>query len=287
VRLLLARISWTIQQIRHGKADFYINSIGEFQKQKRLFALLLRKPLPFSDGDLEELVSRLYEFAQEGFEISIEKTLKACEVARAERPLSPGTQRSLKQIKNLLVRHGQGARMKIWAETIDQIVGTTESQTLDLQDFWAEAAQKLIGGLPVETQACWKKLLEYCRDSEQSKPSKKWLKGAAELVGQIGAASVKAAVLEWFPLVKPSAKADKMESYVPPMCERNVTVLKGPCGVAQNSQTIQLFMPWVTWQRFALRNFQTGERFRIKLEMRAYSCWRIFRPCKQSLRFHD
>lgn len=228
VRLLLARMAWTIHRIRHGKVDaYFLDYLGAFQKQKQLFAVLLRNPLPFSDEDVEELVNRQYEFVQEGFEISMEKTLKVCEMVRAVRPLSPGTQRALGQIKKLIARQGQNARMQKWTETIDQLVEGKEPQVLDLQDFWAQAAQKLIASQPAELRGCWKKLLEYCRNSEQSKPSKKWLKGAGELVGQIGASSFRAAVLEWFPLVKPSAKADKMESYVPPMCERNVTVLKG------------------------------------------------------------
>src|SRR5271169_2545016 len=83
-------------------------------------------------------------------------------------------------------------------------------QTLELSpgEAWSDAAIDDLGKMNPQQRTNWIELLLYAQTADGSKPSKKWLAGAATRISSIGNEDFKRHVVHWFSFVeKPRAES--------------------------------------------------------------------------------
>ena len=69
-------------------------------------------------------------------------------------------------------------------------------------EAWADAAREDIAKMPQDVRENWIELLLHARNSDATKPSKKWLTQAEQAIAKIGREQFKQRVLSWFPLAQ-------------------------------------------------------------------------------------
>jgi hypothetical protein len=156
--------------------------------------------------------------------------------------------RKLKKRRDNLY-HGYGREEIQFQKDTDELLGQASPASkapLERNEPWAEAVLETLnaGG---KSAAPWTALLEYVKDSDGSKPSGKWLKGAKQKVDAIGADEFRRCASEWLMLaIKPRTKPLEEGQVAYPWflgfdiySEKNEAVLKGlawACGAAADSK---------------------------------------------------
>ncbi|PWU15167.1 MAG: hypothetical protein C5B50_15790 [Verrucomicrobia bacterium] len=101
-------------------------------------------------------------------------------------------------------------------------------------EAWSDAARSELSACSKTRRQHWHALIGHCLSVETSKPTKKWLRTAQELVGQVEEEDFKERVLRWFPLValpRPVHREPIQPRWQPSpdllITERNATILRG------------------------------------------------------------
>jgi hypothetical protein len=101
-------------------------------------------------------------------------------------------------------------------------------------EAWSNRACADLRSLAPSAREGWDRLVVHCAAADSSKPTKKWLTCAGELVATLGKDTFKKTVLEWFPLVakpRPVHRAPRQPQWEPDpdllITDRNATILKG------------------------------------------------------------
>ena len=150
----------------------------------------------------------------------------------------------------------EGADRRRAKETIRQLLGKLsvvpanggantrprQPWTLDRTDVWAEPIAVFLAELKDAKGFAWDDLMAFARTAASSKPSKKWLKEAAQLTDTIGKDNFRKQILEWFPQVRPTERTSTFLGISgPPINESNADLLKGLvwcCGNFEDAETI-------------------------------------------------
>jgi hypothetical protein len=117
---------------------------------------------------------------------------------------------------------------------IRSLLGGPSTVEIEPGEAWSERARADLQSFGPKQAPAWSALLAHCTTAESSKPAKKWLTAAAELVNIIGRDEFKTTVLQWFSLVAlprpvhrepahPQWEADPDQL----ITDRNATILKG------------------------------------------------------------
>lgn len=103
-------------------------------------------------------------------------------------------------------------------------------------DVWADRAIDMLRGLDHDAAQKWSAIIHHSKSGSGSTPSAKWLKQARELAAAIGIGTLRAALLEWFPLAdKPRPSLEGLPHWRRHellMHEDNLDALKGLCWFA-------------------------------------------------------
>src|SRR5262249_26410467 len=116
---------------------------------------------------------------------------------------------------------------------INALLGGAGTEEIEPGEAWANRARTDLDAMERKQQESWEKLIAHCLAADSSKPTKKWLMTANELVGAIGPSKFKALVMKWFALValpRPEHQDVPHEHAPDPdllISDRNGTILKG------------------------------------------------------------
>lgn len=205
---------------------------------KPLLTSLLRQNLPFTVEQFNIILDTLHEPPDEELlGIIPPKTILRMAQARwqpgqlPERPLT-GLKRLLKLLKSQQIE-AQADGRKLLAE-FDELLGKPKPAPIKPGEAWSDAALANLQEMSAAENTAWTALIRHCADAESSKPAKKWLGEAAQLIEAVGRASFKTTVTRWFELV--ALPRTKHEENLRPqwqpdpdqiICEQNATVLRG------------------------------------------------------------
>jgi hypothetical protein len=81
------------------------------------------------------------------------------------------------------------------------VLGQAVDSGLVSGEAWSNAAKEDLKRMAVEDRSHWCSLLQHCQKADTSKPTKKWMKAANELVETLGRKKFKSQLLKWFELV--------------------------------------------------------------------------------------
>jgi hypothetical protein len=117
---------------------------------------------------------------------------------------------------------------------IRSLLGGPSTVEIETGEAWAEQARADLQSIDPDRRRAWNTLLAHCTTAESSKPAKKWLTTADELIEGIGREEFKKTVLRWFPLVplpRPVHREPTHAQWEPDpdllITDRNATILKG------------------------------------------------------------
>lgn len=205
---------------------------------KPLLASLLRRNLPFSNEQFDTLLETLHEPPGEELLnlIPAKAILRLAQSRWQPGELPETTLAGLKRLQKLLKSQQVGAQAdgrKLLAE-FDLLLGKPQPPPVEQGEAWSDAALGDLRKMPAPESAAWGALLAHCATAESSKPAKRWLDSAKELVESVGQNDFKRRVLHWFELValpRTSHRENPNPQWRPDpdqlICERNATVLRG------------------------------------------------------------
>jgi hypothetical protein len=117
---------------------------------------------------------------------------------------------------------------------IRSLLGGPSTVEIEPGEAWSERARADLAALPGNKRQPWNRLLAHCTSAESSKPAKKWLAAAGELMEALGRDEFRKSVVQWFPLVSQSRviHRETMHPQWEPdpdllITDRNATILKG------------------------------------------------------------
>jgi hypothetical protein len=206
--------------------------------------------LMLTEQDLVDFVDSFLIGGQVGGDVQnyvgIDNVIDAAGKIIARQGLTPTLRDQLRKLRDWRKSHiyygsrEEQARMRL----LDDLLGETPPERhaiLEAGEAWAEAAIKRVG------EAEWKALLKYCGDCDASKPSRKWLKGAKQLIDALGADEFSRCAGEWLTLAaQPRTSPMREDQTVHPYearydlySDKNEAVLKGlswACAATDNGK---------------------------------------------------
>ncbi|HWI58155.1 MAG TPA: hypothetical protein VNZ22_13075, partial [Bacillota bacterium] len=160
--------------------------------------------------------------------------LDLLELHLASHPLSAEIRSRLVRIQKQLEGYRLHKAQQRELGRIRALLGEASTEEIEPGEAWANQARQDFAALDPSSRAAWNRLVAHCLTAETSKPAKKWLTTANELVAAIGQQAFKQALLKWFPLValpRPIHRAPRHATWTPDpdllITERNALILKG------------------------------------------------------------
>jgi hypothetical protein len=180
-------------------AELNAGATGETIQLKALVGALLRRKLPFSAAQLEQLIDSLSKVRRTGWweVLGAESILRAAEgMVNAGGPpasLLP----ALERLAAVLDEQQYEARARRLSARVRALIdgqatarGRPGALTLGADEAWTRALGETLDAMNESTRAAWNSLLLHCTLARSSKPSAKWIKDARTLIQAIGADSV-------------------------------------------------------------------------------------------------
>lgn len=195
-----------------------------------LFSQIARRKLSLAEEDLLDLLSGFVNAGH--LFLSPATLLGRIEDYSKEHDLSRALRQSLRRLQ--AKRRGVFTSSPMHKRTLDRIkriLGDGDvSFTLDTAEAWARQTNEYLTTLSAEQAAKWRVLLEHASTATASKPSRKWLKAANQLIDPIGEETFTAAVGPWFqavgqPARRPVLSAVPVESTL--LGDRSSDLLRG------------------------------------------------------------
>jgi hypothetical protein len=173
---------------------------------RTLVVALMSDELPFTADDLATLVDFVAEenLVDPYYHLPSGSILSAVEAyaskAELKGPLRERLGRWRRAIQERCRPHKNERR---GLERLNALLGGVQLEKLPMEagEAWSNAALEALQALPTKQGQAWSNLLRYCQTAEASKPAKKWLKRAAELIEAVGRPEFKKQVPRWFELV--------------------------------------------------------------------------------------
>jgi hypothetical protein len=196
---------------------------------------MLRRKLPISEATLIALVERTATLSVDWFfvtAIPIAPLLGAVEDHVAAHGMSGALRSALTALwKRIRPDQSQAEHRKSIARVEEMLNrGAREESPLEPGDLWANAALKDYGAMDAEQRGAWRELFRFARLAP-SKPTKKWLKQAKELIDAIGVDAFRTALENWLPAFDrhkdrdPGSKVDG--TFRPMFIDANIDALRG------------------------------------------------------------
>lgn len=193
-----------IQLVTRQVAGINAGATGETIQLKPLVGALLRRKLPFSGVQLEQLIDSLSTVRRAGWweVLGAESILRVVEgmVAAAGPPAS--LLRALERLAAVLDEQQYEARVRRLSTRVRALIdeqptstGRPTAPTLGADEAWTRALGATLDAMNESTRTTWNALLLHCMLARSSKPSAKWIKGARTMIQAIGAESVSPVVV--------------------------------------------------------------------------------------------
>ena len=193
---LFARVTWITQQ-------------SYFMREERTGALLmllerlLAKGTAYKPASLGESLELLGSLAHtSGSPIAWSSFLRSIEEHLASHGLEQVVLVGLMALKStpLFNLELEGTDKNAVSVRVEKMIAGCHTAHFELGEPWADMMHSELENLPPEEQASWDSLLDHL-PSTTSKPSKRWLKKAKELLEEVGEESVRAGLIRWLPHV--------------------------------------------------------------------------------------
>jgi len=201
--------------------------------QDKLLHALLRRNLPITSADLDQMLEAAAATMKSYVPVPIGSVLGKCEAMKASGQLTEGDRTKLRAIVAKLGggKAGYAEGRKVCAR-IESILATGSSPAetpLNRADSWAALAEDDLAAMAEPERAAWRTLLTHARTASATQPAARWLEAARPLLEIIGPEKFTETVARWFRVVKPRSYESRMtNSSAPlPLHEANSDVLKG------------------------------------------------------------
>jgi hypothetical protein len=198
------QVGLLIQLVNRQIAGINTGAPGETIQLKALVGALLRRKLPFSGVQLEQLIESLSTVRRAGWweVVGAESILRIVEgtVAAAGPPASLLT--ALERLAAVLDEQQYEARARRLSTRVRALIDgqptATErptTVTLGADEAWTRALSATLDAMNESTRTRWNALLLHCMLARSSKPSTKWIKDARAMIQGIGTESVSPIVI--------------------------------------------------------------------------------------------
>ncbi|HEX3355673.1 MAG TPA: DUF4132 domain-containing protein [Tepidisphaeraceae bacterium] len=120
-------------------------------------------------------------------------------------PYPTEIQQSLRSLRNYMTSQKGYPGFQEFIDSIDEMLnGPTPAATVNIApgEAWADAAIADLAAMPPAQRTAFSALLQYAATADGSKPSKKWLTRADELIAPIGHNAFEKHLARWLPLVE-------------------------------------------------------------------------------------
>jgi hypothetical protein len=184
-----------IQLISRQVAGINAGGTGEAIQMKPLVAALLRKKLPFSGAQLEQLVDALARIRRAGWweVVGAESILRAVEGTVTAGGAPAPLLQALERLAAVLDDQQHEARARRLATRVRALIdgqvtvtGQPHAFALGEDEAWTRALGAALDATNESTRASWNGLLRHCLMARSSKPSAKWIKDARTMIRAIG-----------------------------------------------------------------------------------------------------
>ena len=156
---------------------------------KSLLSALLRKDLPFNRSSMESLLHPLRANGN-WWQMPLGGILRAVERYIERHGMTETMREGLESLQRNYNSNADYAEERKLGQRIESIVkhGNHEVTRFDLNtgEAWTDALLVQLGRLDNVARAHWQALFAHCATAKSSKPSKKWLKTAAQQMAPIG-----------------------------------------------------------------------------------------------------
>lgn len=209
---------------------------------RSLISDLMRAQPPLTSGDVAALVSLVSEDERmPGYTfsrwqaVSADGVMHAVECHVSASGLSPDLRQELKLWSQYFESRPKLAspERKLFTR-LKALLGDSSDPGIVQGEAWSNAALEDLKQMTGEQCSHWIKLLHHCRQAETSKPTKKWLKTAKDLIEPLGLDEFKSRVLKWFELIalpRPIHQEPRDPRYEPDpdqlIADGNSVILKG------------------------------------------------------------
>jgi hypothetical protein len=177
---------------------------GQAIQLKALVGALLRRKLPFSGAQLEQLIDSLSKIRRAGWweVVGAESILRFVETVAAAGGLPAPLLQALERLAAVLDEQQYEARVRRLSARVRALIdgqataaGQPPALTLGADEAWTQALGARLDTMNESTRATWNALLAHCMLARSSKPSAKWIKDARTMVESIGAESMSPIVI--------------------------------------------------------------------------------------------
>ena len=182
-----------IQLINRQVAEINDGGTGEAIQLKALVSALLRRKLPFSDADLEQLVDSLSNIRRAGWweVVGAESILRAVEGMVAADGLPSSLRLALERLGGVLDEQQHYARVRRLVSRVRALIdseATTSGHRLTLgqDEAWTRALGGALDAMNGSDATAWDALLLHCTMARAAKPSAKWIADARTRIRAIG-----------------------------------------------------------------------------------------------------
>ncbi len=175
---------------------------GEAIQLKALVTAILRKKLPFSGAQLEQLIDSLSRIRRAGWweVVGAESILRAVDGIASAGVMQASLRQALERLAAVLGEQQHEARVRRLSTRVQALIDlqatagagapTSPAVTFGADEAWTRTLGAALEAMDKSTRASWNGLLLHCTQARASKPSAKWIKDAQTMVQAIGAESV-------------------------------------------------------------------------------------------------
>lgn len=119
----------------------------------------------------------------------------------AEQPLTEGERYVLHLCRSAVIKGPLLGKLAPVVEQLGQLIGDNASYYLAPGEFWADTLNGDVSSRPPAEREAWRELLAHTLTATSSKPSKKWLTTAMNLVKAVGSDQFRSCLDRWLSLV--------------------------------------------------------------------------------------
>ena len=193
-----------MQLIDRQVAAINAGGTGEAIQLKALVGAILRRKLPFSVAQLEQLIESISGIRRAGWweVVGAESILRAVEGMATASGLPGSLQRALDRLAVVLDQQQHEARVRRLSTRVRALIdrpaiaaGQANALMLGTDEAWTRTLGAELDAMNESTRATWNALLLHCTLARTSKPSAKWIKDAGTMIQAIGAESVSQVIL--------------------------------------------------------------------------------------------
>lgn len=190
------QVALLIQLVNRQVGGINAGGTGEAIQLKTLVSTLLRRKLPFTAAELEQLVDSLSTIRRAGWweVVGAEAILRAVEGMAAADGLPPSLRLGLERLGAVLDDQQHQARVRRLSTRVRALMidceagmhGQPRGLTLGADEPWTQALGVALDAMHVSLRAAWDALLLHCALARAAKPSAKWIAEAGTMIRAIG-----------------------------------------------------------------------------------------------------